>query len=194
MTGAGTGSSTELVSEMTYKDHLKTAMDDLAKDKDVLFCGYNICDAGGAAGGSLKDVPKGQRQEMPLSENLMAGACVGLSLQGYVPVLWLERSDFMACCFDAIVNHLAQISELSEGIHRPACIIRVCVGNSKSPLFTGPVHTQDMGDALKAMVKFPVVKLTHKSLIGSEYQFALNRARKHRISTALFEYKDMHQH
>lgn len=177
---------------MTYRDHIKEAMDTLAKDKDVLFTGYNVCDAGGAAGGSLKDVPKEQRQEMPLAESLMAGACVGLSLQGYIPVLWVERMDFILIALDSIVNHLNALSELSEGIHRPACIIRAVVGNSKSPLYTGIVHTQDFTQAIREMVKLPVERLTHKSLIAMQYQFALSRAKKHRQSTLLVEYKDQY--
>jgi len=177
---------------MNYKDHVKVSMDELAKDKDVLFCGYNVCDAGGAAGGSLKDVPKEQRQEMPLSENLMAGACIGLSLQGYIPVLWIERMDFALCMADALVCHLNALAELSGGIHRPVCIIRCVVGNSKTPLYTGKVHSQDLTDAFRAMVNFPVERLTHKSLIASQYQFALSRARKHRQSTMLVEVKDLY--
>lgn len=179
---------------MTYRDHIKATMDELAKDKDVLFVGYNICDAGGAAGGSLKDVPHHQRQEMPLSENLMAGAAVGLSLQGYIPVLWVERMDFTLCMADALVCHLNAFSELSGGVHQPACIIRCVVGNSKGPLYTGKVHTQDFSEAFRNMVQFPVEKLTHKSLIASQYQFALSRAKKHRQSTMLVEYKDSYGH
>lgn len=174
----------------SYKDHIKEAMDTLAKDRDVLFVGYNVCDTGGAAGGSLKDVPKEQRQEIPLAENLMMGTAIGLSLQGYIPCVWVERMDFLTCLIDALVNHLNALSELSEGIHRPACIIRAVVGNSKSPLFTGPVHVQDFTQAIREMVKFPVERLTHKSLIAMQYQFALGRAKKHRQSTLLVEYKD----
>lgn len=178
----------------TYREHLKSAMDELAKDKDVLFIGYNICDAGGAAGGSLKDVLKEQRQEFPLSENLMCGAAIGLSLQGYIPVIFFERMDFTLCATDSIVCHLNALSELSGGVHRPACIIRCVVGNSKSPLYTGKVHTQDFSEAFRNMVQFPVEKLTHKSLIASQYQFALSRAKKHRQSTMLVEYKDSYGH
>ena len=134
---------------------------------------------------------------MPLAENLMVGAAIGLSLQGYTPVLFFERADFILCALDSIVNHLAVLSELSEGVHRPTCIIRVVVGNSKTPLFTGITHSRDHSDALREMLcpspsraGFHVEKLTHKALIAQQYEAALNRAKKRRESTILFEYKD----
>lgn len=177
---------------MTYKDILTEAMTEFGKDPDTLVVGYNVCDAGGAGGGSFKGIPAEKRMEMPLAENLMAGAAIGLSLQGYIPLIWLERFDFATCCLDSIVNHLDKLAALSEGIHKPACIIRVVVGNSKTPLFTGATHCQDFTDALRSMVSFKVEKLTHKSLIKSQYEFALNRARRHRQSTMLVEMKDIY--
>lgn len=167
-------------------------MAELAKNESVIPCGYNVCDAGGAGGGSFKCFPPERRQEMPLAENLMAGAAIGLSLQGFIPILWIERFDFALCCLDQIVNHLDKLAALSEGVHRPVCIIRVVVGNSKTPLFTGVTHSSDYTNALREMVSFKVERLTHKSLIASQYQFALNRAENKRESTLLVEYKDQY--
>lgn len=178
---------------MTYKDVIAQSMTDLGKDPSLIVVGYNVCKSGGSGGGSFNGIPESQRQEMPLAENLMMGAAIGLSLSGHIPLLWLERFDFATCLMDALVNHLDKLSALSEGIHRPACIIRAVVGNSKTPLYTGAVHTQDLSDAIREMVSFPVVKLTHKALIAQQYQFALGRAKKG-ISTLLVEYKDMANH
>lgn len=177
---------------MTYKDHLFAAMAELAKNESVIPVGYNVCDAGGAGGGSFKCFPSDRRQEIPLAENLMTGAAIGLSLQGFIPVLWIERFDFVLCCLDQIVNHLDKLAVLSEGVHRPACIIRVVVGNSKTPLFTGVTHSSDYTDAVREMVSFKVERLTHKSLIEQQYQFALSRVKNKRESTLLVEFKDQY--
>jgi len=178
---------------VNYKETIQQAMTDLGKDPSLLVLGYNVCKSGGEGGGSFSGIPESQRQEMPLAENLMMGAGIGLSLQGYTVLIWLERFDFATCLMDAAVNHLNAIASLSEGIHRPACIIRTVVGNSKTPLYTGKVHTQNFYQAMKEMVQFPVVNLTHKALIAQEYQYAHSRVKKG-ISTLLIEHKDMHQH
>jgi pyruvate/2-oxoglutarate/acetoin dehydrogenase E1 component len=171
----------------TYKDHLSAAMTELAKDERVCFVGYNV--KYGRAAGTLKEVSESQLYEMPLAENLMMGAAIGMSLDGRIPVVYLERFDFVLCMLDALVNHLAKLKELSEGIHRPACIIRCVVGNSVSPLFTGATHTQNFSKALREMVSFPVRELHVKGQIVTEYASAYRNA-KAGISTMLIDHKD----
>lgn len=129
--------------------------------------------------------------EFPLSENLMAGAAIGMALDGWIPIIWFERADFLLCAMDALVNHLAKLKELSGGIHAPAAIIRVAVGNSKIPLFTGPTHTQDFADAFIALRAFDVIRLTDKGYIAGCYEHALKRA-KEGESTMMVEYRDLY--
>lgn len=175
---------------MNYKESITVAMTELGKHPEVVACGYNVR-YGGAGGGTFLGIPEDRRWEFPLSENLMAGACVGISLQGFVPILFFERCDFILCALDAIVNHLAKLPELSEGIHRPACIIRCVVGNSKTPLYTGATHTQNLSKALREMVSFPIHELHHKSMIGTHYESAYRNA-KAGTSTCLVEHKDLY--
>lgn len=163
-------------------------MTELGKHPDVRFIGYNTR-YGGKAGGTLNGVPDEKCEEFPLAENLMAGAAIGLSLDGFIPVLWFERMDFILCALDAIVNHLNYISRLSDGQHKPAVIIRVCVGNKGKPLYTGATHTQCFMDAIKLMVAFPVVSLWWSKCVEQEYALALARARTG-ASTMLIEWKD----
>lgn len=161
-------------------------MTELAKDERVCFVGYNV--RYGRAAGTL-DVKEEQLFEMPLAENLMAGAAIGMSLDGRIPILYFERMDFILCALDAIVNHLDKLNKLSEGIHQPACIIRCVVGNSVSPLFTGITHTQNFAKALREMVSFPVRELHVKGQIATEYASAY-RSAKAGISTLLIDFKD----
>lgn len=175
----------------TYKDALTASMTELGKHPEVVVCGYNVTKPGGAGGGTFAGIPEEQRIEMPLAENLMAGASIGLSLQGYVPILWFERMDFILCGLDAICNHLDKIKSLSEGIHKPAAIIRCVVGNSETPLYTGVTHTQNFTKALKEMVSFPVYELHHKGMIETFYASAYRNA-KAGTSTCLVEMKDIY--
>lgn len=174
---------------MSYRDEILKSMDMLAEQPEVCFIGYNLCPSGGSMGGSLRDVPAEKIFEMPLAENLCAGTAIGLSLDGRIPVLWFERMDFLTCAMDAIVNHLDKLAALSEGQHRPAVIIRVCVGNKQAPLFTGTTHTQDMTQGVKRMVSFNVVPLEYTETIRTHYDLALSAARNG-VSTMLVEYKD----
>lgn len=172
-----------------YKDQLKETMTWLGTQPNTLVCGYNVSKFGGNGAGTFADFPQDRIQEMPLSENLMVGAAIGLSLDGWLPIVWFERFDFVLCAMDAIVNHLDKIKGLSIGLHKPAVILRIVVGNREVPLFTGATHTQNLTKMLKQCVSFPVVQLRQISKIQSEYERALERARTG-ISTAIIEFKD----
>lgn len=173
---------------MTYAQHLKLAMTSLADDPKTCVVGYNVRYS--KAGGTLNSFPENRLFEMPLAENLMAGAAIGMSLEGWLPIVWFERADFLLCAADALTNHLNAIRELSRGIHRPAAIIRVAVGNKTLPLFTGAVHTQNFAKAFREMVSFPVRELRLKTEIEPAYEEALADVRKG-ISTMLFEFRDL---
>lgn len=174
---------------MNYKDHLSEAMTWLGQQGDSIVVGYNTKYS--LFGGSLKGFPNDRILEMPLAEALMTGVAIGLSLDNWIPILTFERMDFMTLAMDQIVSHLDKISQLSEGIHRPACIIRACVGNKHTPLFTGITHQQDHSKAFMEMVSFPVRCLKWSSGIMLEYQAAYKRAKNERISTLIVEYRDL---
>lgn len=174
----------------TYKDHLCSAMTFLGMDPLFRVASYNVTPPGGSGGGTFNGVPIEQRTECPLAEHNMAGICVGLSLAGFLPMLWLERADFSLLAADAIVNQLDKLALLSNGIHRPAVIIRVCVGNKEKPLFTEPTHVQNFSEAFRRMVTFPVIELHWVDSIQFEYRKAFARMKNDRISTMIIEFKD----
>lgn len=173
---------------MTYKEALTTSMDQLAEDPRTLFLGYGMLI--GRAAGTLNKVPSEQIIETTLAENLMVGMATGLSLTGRLPVVFFERADFLLNAADAIVNHLNAMSIISDNEFEPAVIIRVVIGNSKKPLFTGHTHTQDFSKAFRNMVDFPVVVLESAEDILPAYETARNNQLAG-LSTMLFERKDL---
>lgn len=175
---------------MTYKDAIAAAITECAKDPLFRVVGYNVCAEGGAGGGTFAGVPEGQRIEMPLAEGICASVAIGMSLGGFKPLLWIERADFVFHALDAIVNHLDKLALLSNGMHRPACIVRMAVGKKRTPLFTEPTHTQDLTVALRDMLGCRVVQLKWTSSIQSEYRKAMADLNEHR-STVLVEYRDL---
>jgi pyruvate/2-oxoglutarate/acetoin dehydrogenase E1 component len=116
---------------MTYKDTLAQAMQKLAEDPKAVFIGYGVR-YGGMAAGTLKQIPECQLIETPVAENLMVAIGIGMALQGYKPVIFIERFDFILNALDAIVNHLDKIAVMSRGEFKPTLILRVVVGNRQS--------------------------------------------------------------
>jgi pyruvate dehydrogenase E1 component beta subunit len=158
---------------MKYKEALKNSMNLLATDKDCRFVGYNVR-YGSKANGTLKEVEVDKLIETPVAENLMAGIAIGMSIEGLKPVVYFERFDFILNALDSIVNHLDKIETISNAEYKPKVIIRVNIGGTKNPLFTGITHTQDFTDVLFKMVSFPVIKLLSVADVIKYYTVAAN--------------------
>jgi pyruvate/2-oxoglutarate/acetoin dehydrogenase E1 component len=129
-------------------------MEELAKDEKTIFIGYNI-NHGSKAYGTLEGVSPDRKIETPIAENLMIGLATGMALEGYRPVLFYERHDFVLIALDGIVNHLGKLEELSRGEFFAPVIIRATIGD-QSPINPGPQHSQDFTEAFKTMIFFPI--------------------------------------
>jgi pyruvate dehydrogenase E1 component alpha subunit len=138
--------------EQSYLDASKIAMKELS-DVGAIFIGYNV--AKGDAMGTLKDVPIEQKLETPVAENLMSGLAIGISFEGFLPVLYFERHDFMMVAMDAIVNHIDKIERISHGEFKVPLIIRAVTADG-GPFYSGITHSQDFTNLFKAAVSFPV--------------------------------------
>lgn len=138
--------------DISYKNAMNLAMDELAK-AGAIFIGYNV--ARGDAMGTLKNVPKDQKLETPVAENLMTGLAIGMSFEGFLPVLYFERHDFMLVAADAIGNHIDKIARISHGKFIPKVIIRAVTADG-GPFYSGPTHSQDFTEVFKNLVSFPV--------------------------------------
>lgn len=143
---------------MKYKDLIRISMEDIAKNEKSIFIGYNT-KFGSRAAGSLINVPDSKIIETPVAENLMVAMAIGLSLEGWKPVVYFERFDFILNAMDAIVNHLDKIEVISRKQYSPTIMIRASIGRKNNALFSGETHTQDFSDRLKPFVSFPVIKL-----------------------------------
>ena len=137
---------------MTSKDTLMQAMSMLAERPNALFIGQNLVyDNGTPTYATVRHIRAEQKIEMPVTEELQVGCCIGLSLQGFLPICIIERFDFMLRAADQIVNHLDKLSMMTVGRFSPKVIIRTRVG-SKTPLNAGPQHTQDYTEAFRSML------------------------------------------
>lgn len=173
--------------DLTYKAALSQSMTMLGKDPLVRVCGYGL--KVGHEKGSFAGVPFEQLVEFTVAEGLMTSAAIGLSLMGLKPVIFYERFDFVPNALDAIVNHLDACEIVSKGEFRPTAILRIVVGNSQNPLFTGHTHTRNHSEALKRMVRFPVWQVKTPDEVLTAYEMAYKNLPIH--STAIVEFKDL---
>jgi pyruvate/2-oxoglutarate/acetoin dehydrogenase E1 component len=171
---------------MKYKEAIKKSMEMLAQKENIIFLGYNIC-FGSQAYGTLIDIPNYKKIETPLAENLMAGLAMGMALEGYDPVLFFERHDFLLNALDNIVNHLSKLEEMSKDQFHAPVIIRAVVG-SKSPLYPGVQHIQDFTKPIQEMVSFPVIDLRKTEEIIPAYE----KARDMKTPIMIVERRDLY--
>lgn len=155
---------------MKYQDAIKQEMEKLAKDDKVIFIGYNIS-YGSKAYGTLKDVPKEKKLETPVAENLMSGLAIGMAMEGFKPVLFFERHDFMLIALDSLLNHLDKMEKLSHGHYKAPIVIRAVVGATK-PLYPGLQHLQDFTNIFKEMFHFQVFEVKNIKEIKEAYEIA----------------------
>ncbi|MEK6875346.1 MAG: hypothetical protein AABX30_01545 [Nanoarchaeota archaeon] len=151
---------------MNYRDAIKSSMEMLSQEDKSIFLGYNV--AFGSKGyGTFNNISSKKLLETPLAENLMMGLGIGMALEGYKPLIFFERHDFILNALDSIVNHADKLNKLSNGQYNLSLIIRATIGASK-PLNPGPQHTQDFTEVFKSLMTFPIyIPKTPLEILGA---------------------------
>ena len=134
---------------LTYFQELTNAMTMLAEHPRTLFVGQAVEYGGQRAHQTFAGVPAARRIEMPICEDFTVGFCTGLALEGYIPVCFIPRWDFLILAANQIINHLDKIPLLGD--FRPKVIIRTAVGATE-PINPGPQHTQNHTWAFSSML------------------------------------------
>ncbi len=75
---------------------------------------------------------------MPIAENAIIGACVGMALEGMHPIGEMQFNDFVACGFNQLVNNAAKV-HYRWGASVPM-VLRMPWGGLRR---AGPYHSQD---------------------------------------------------
>lgn len=171
----------------TYLEELKRAMKLLA-DNNVLVVGQNTKYGGTSMFHTTKDFPDELKIELPVFEDVQAGLCTGLSLQGFKVLSIYPRFDFFILALNQIINHLDKAEEMSNGQFKPKVIFRVCVG-STSPMMPGPQHCQNYTEAIKKMVtNIEVRELLNTDDVYKTYEEAMNSDK----SYVIIEHSDLY--
>lgn len=154
-----------------YLEEVQKGMDYLASKPETIFVGQAVEYKGTAVSHQVKNYPKEKLLEMPVAEDFQAGFCLGLTLQGYIPVCIYPRMDFAICAANQVVNHMDKWG-LMHPDNKPHIIIKTVVG-SKTPLDPGHQHKANHTEAFQKMsenIYFYEFKEDCISLIEECYQ------------------------
>jgi pyruvate/2-oxoglutarate/acetoin dehydrogenase E1 component len=174
---------------MTYFDLLKESCEWLAAQSDkVIFVGQATEYPGHGISRQLVDVPAKQKLELPVAEDFQMGFCIGLALEGYIPVSIYPRWNFALLAANQLINHLDKWEQMCVGKSKPKVIIKVAAG-SVVPLDPGYQHKADYSNEFRNMCdNVNHYILDHKSLITLAYEDAWERNK----SCIMTEYGDMY--
>lgn len=107
---------------------------------NLILMGQDIADYGGAfkvTQGFLNQFGKQRIRNTPLCESAIAGASLGLSLEGFKTVIEMQFADFVSVAFNQIVNNLAKIHY--RWGQNADVVIRMPTG---AGVGAGPFHSQ----------------------------------------------------
>lgn len=160
---------------MAYFEGLCRAMEYLAQDERVMFLGQAVAVKGTAMTTTLKNVDPSKLLELPVAEEMQMGMSIGLALQGFIPVTFYPRWNFLLLAVNQVVNHLDKLKKMSNGGYQPKVIIRVGIG-AERPLSPQCQHLGDFTDAFRLMCEnIEIIRLDEPEDIFPAYEKALNR-------------------
>jgi 2-oxoisovalerate dehydrogenase E1 component len=116
---------------------------ELASDPRVFIAGIDVGAGGNVFGltrGLLEDFP-GRVRDTPIAETAIIGMGVGAAMAGLRPVVEIMYSDFMAVCFDQIINQAAKLRYMTGGRVSVPLTIRTQFGAGRS---SGAQHSQSL--------------------------------------------------
>jgi hypothetical protein len=167
-----------------FKEAVTQAMTELG-DEGFIFIGYSLIP--GDAMGTLKNVSASQKIETPVAENLMVGLAMGMSFEGFKPVVYFERHDFMLVAADAIGNHVDKIERISHGEYKAPIIFKT-ITDDGGLFYSGPTHSQNFTNAFRELFNFPVLDPQTPEEVLDVYRYA----KESDGPTMIVEHKSFH--
>ena len=98
----------------------------------------------------------------PISEAGITGASIGLSLEGFLPVMEVMFADFLSLCMDQIYNHAVKFPGMFDDVAVPLVIRTPCGGRRGY----GPTHSQSPEHIFTSVPGLTVVYGSHRHRIG----------------------------
>jgi pyruvate/2-oxoglutarate/acetoin dehydrogenase E1 component len=128
--------------ELTYLQAITDALrEEMRSDERVFLMGEDIATYGGAfkvTEGLLEEFGADRVMDTPMAEAAIIGTAIGAAVVGMRPVCEMQFADFVACCFDQLVN-VAGKMHYRQGLAVPI-VVRLPSGGGFSG---GPFHSQN---------------------------------------------------
>lgn len=146
------------MAELTYREAVAAGIaQEMKRDENVVFLGEDV----GAAGGVFKATvglfdefgPKRVR-DTPISEQAILGAAMGAAMTGLRPIAEIMFSDFLAVCWDIIVNQMAKSRYMTDGQVSVPLVVRTANGGGSR---FGAQHSQSLENWAMAIPGIKVV-------------------------------------
>ena len=132
---------------------VRGALDELLTRPNVLLLGQLVRYGLGGLTTGLQERHPEQVITMPVGENMMHSAAMGLALAGMRPIVVNERMDFLALAMDPLVNHIP-VWPRRAPMSLPVVVIAV-VGKGKGQ---GPQHSKNLTPWFRMMDGWTVME------------------------------------
>jgi len=129
--------------EISYAEALREAIrEEMQKDENVILIGEDVGRGyGGVFGvsnGLYDEFGGSQIIDTAIAENTILGAGIGAALLGMKPIIEMMFEDFVAVCFDGILNSVAKMKFMSGDQYNLNLVVRLPGGSGGF----GPQHSQ----------------------------------------------------
>ena len=117
--------------EMTYANAIKDAMSiEMRKNEDVFLMGEDVGIYRGAFGvsGTMWEEFGDRVIDTPISETGFVGCAIGAAVEGMRPIVEIMFSDFMAVCWDMIINQAPKMRFMFGGKISVPMVLRTASG------------------------------------------------------------------
>lgn len=118
--------------KISYAQAIREAMcEEMRRDETVFLLGEDIGIYGGGFGvteGMIQEFGKERVMDTPISETAIVGTAIGAAICGMRPIVELMFSDFLAVCFDQLVNQAPKMRYMFGGKLSVPMVMRTPAG------------------------------------------------------------------
>jgi pyruvate dehydrogenase E1 component beta subunit len=146
------------MAELAYRDAVAAAIaQEMERDENVVILGEDIAEAGGVfktTVGLLDKFGAKRVRNTPIAEQAILGAAMGAAMTGLRPIAEIMFSDFLAVCWDIVVNEIAKARYMTDGQFTMPLVIRTANGGGSR---FGSQHSQSVENWAMAVPGLKVV-------------------------------------
>jgi pyruvate dehydrogenase E1 component beta subunit len=143
---------------LTYRDAVARGIaQEMARDERVFLIGEDVAEAGGVfktTKGLLEQFGPQRVRDTPISEEAIVGMVMGAAMTGLRPIGEIMFSDFLATCWDIVVNQIAKTRYLTGGQIELPLVLRSANGGGAR---FGAQHSQSVENWAMAIPGLKVV-------------------------------------